>query len=722
MRSTPSAATAIDRLTSWVLAHKRLVVGFWVVLTVAGMFAAGRVPDALQTEFGMPDSQSFSTNQEIRERFGGGGAQPPLVAVAELPAGADARSRSVGGELRALERDLTEALPGARVASFGSTGDGAYLSDDGRTAFVLVHPRVGPGGGFEGVDPKALAAANRAAGEARVGGAEVALTGEQLLLEGAEGGGEQESGVFNETLIAGVAGLAVLAFVFASALAFVPLVMAVVAIPTTMLAVLGLTAITDVSFIVLFLTALIGLGIAIDYALIVVMRWREERDGGASDDEAIHRAAATAGRAVVFSGTTVAIGLLATVVLPVPFLRSIGYGGLLIPLVSVAVALTLLPVVLATVGPRADRRRLRSTERAERHWAGFARLVLRRRWIAALSGLAVLAALCVVATGMVLGSPEASALGGSGEPRAAAEALESSGVSTGPLAPIEVLVAADRATEAARELAGVEGVRGASAPEGAQWQRGGRAVVEVLAATDANSSEGRATVERVTDAAAPLPGAGVGGTTAQTNDFVDSVYGSFPLMLVLISLITFVLLARAFRSIVLPLKAIVLNLASVFATWGVMTLVWQHGFGLELLFGADPTGSVVFWAPFMVFAFIYGLSMDYEVFILARMREEYDRTGSTDAAVVGGIARTGRLVTSAALIVFFAFASLGTTGPVDVKMLATGLAGGVLLDALIVRSLLVPAAVSLFGRWNWWFPEPARRLLGVPRAAELGGG
>jgi RND superfamily putative drug exporter len=405
---------------------------------------------------------------------------------------------------------------------------------------------------------------------------------------------------------------------------------------------------------------------------------------------------------------------MATVVLPVPFLRSIGYGGLLIPLVSVAVALTLLPVALAKLGPRADRRRLRRTDRAERHWAGLARLVVRRRWVAVLTGLAVLAGLCTVAGGMVLGAPEARSLGGSGDAQTGLAALERSDIGAAPFAPIQVLVPAAAAQDTARTLGAVDGVRAATAPRESPWRRGESAVVDVFTAADANSDEGREAVAAVRDEAATLDGTSVGGATAQTTDFVDSVYGSFPLMLGLISLVTFVLLARAFRSIVLPLKAVVLNLASVFATWGVMTLVWQEGFGSQLLFGADATGSVVFWAPMIVFAFIYGLSMDYEVFIIARMREEYDATGDTDEAVVRGIARTGRLVTSAALIVFFAFASLGTTGPVDVKMLATGLAGGVLLDALVVRTLLVPSAVSLFGRWNWWFPEPARRLLRVP--------
>ena len=429
-------------------------------------------------------------------------------------------------------------------------------------------------------------------------------------------------------------------------------------------------------------------------------------------DARVH-AAGTAGRAVVFSGTTVAIGLLSALVLPVPFLRSMGYGGLLIPLASVAVALTLLPVVLATVGPVADARRLRRTDRAERHWAAWARLVIRHRVPAALGGVAVLVALCIVAQGMLLGSPEARSLGGTGDPKAALKQLDRSGIGAAPLAPVEVLTPAARAADTAARMAAVDGVRAASAPRGA-WRADGHAVVEVLPRSDTNSQAGREAVDAVRDAATALPATTVGGGTAETMDFVDGVYGSFPLMLVLISVVTFVLLARAFRSIVLPAKAIAMNLLSVFATWGVMTLVWQHGVGTELLFGTAANGAVLSWAPVIVFAFIYGLSMDYEVFILARMREEYDRTGSTDEAVVRGMAGTGRLVTSAALIVFLAFASMATAGDTDLQVLATGLAAGVLIDALIVRSLLVPATVSWLGRWNWWMPEPGRRLLRLP--------
>ena len=722
MRTTPISPQPIDRtgrwlasLTQWVLAHKRLVAVGWLALTLVGFYGATQVTGALDENFTMPDSASTVTNERIVSRFDSGGATPPLVAVVTLPPGTTASAPAVRADLRALEQDLARAVPGARIASFGSTSEPAYVSDDGRTTFAIVHPpstAVGDGGpsGNE-ISEETLARAEQAAAGARVGGAEVRLTGNALLAS--EAPGESGPAFLSETLLAGVGALIVLVFVFASALALVPLLMAIVAIPVTLLAVWGLTALTEVNLVVVFLVSLIGLGVAIDYALLIVMRWREERERGLSNEQAIVHAAGTAGRAVLFSGTTVAIGLLAALVLPVPFLRSMGYGGLLIPLASVAVALTLLPVVLATVGPVADARRLRRTDRAERHWAAWARLVIRNRVAATLGGAALLVALCVAAQGILLGSPEARSLGGTGAPKAALEQLDRSGIGAAPLAPVEVLTPANRAADTAARLAAVDGVRAASAPGGA-WRADGQAVVEVLTRSDTNSQAGRAAIGALRDAAAKLPATTIGGSTAQTIDFVDGVYGSFPLMLALISIVTFVLLARAFRSIVLPAKAIAMNLLSVFATWGVMTLVWQHGVGTELLFGVGPDGAVQSWAPVIVFAFIYGLSMDYEVFILARMREEYDRTGSTDEAVVRGMAGTGRLVTSAALIVFLAFASMATAGDRDLQVLATGLAAGVLIDALIVRSLLVPATVSWLGRWNWWMPERGRRLLRLP--------
>jgi RND superfamily putative drug exporter len=218
----------------------------------------------------------------------------------------------------------------------------------------------------------------------------------------------------------------------------------------------------------------------------------------------------------------------------------------------------------------------------------------------------------------------------------------------------------------------------------------------------------------VRDTAATLPGSPqVGGIGPQNSDFISSVYGSFPLMILLIAIVTFIFLAREFRSLLLPLKAVLLNILSVAAAWGIMVWVWQQGNLSETIWNTPATGAIDAWIPLMVFAFLYGLSMDYEVFILSRMREEYDATGSTTQAIVVGIGRTGRLVTSAALILFLAFIALGATPETTVRVFATGLAAGILLDATVVRALLVPALVSLFGRWNWWLPTWAAKVLRV---------
>jgi RND superfamily putative drug exporter len=231
---------------------------------------------------------------------------------------------------------------------------------------------------------------------------------------------------------------------------------------------------------------------------------------------------------------------------------------------------------------------------------------------------------------------------------------------------------------------------------------------------DSGTTEGERNLDQVREAAhAAGPDVRVGGGPAANSDFIDAVYGSFPLMMALIAITTFILLARAFRSLLLPLKAIVLNVLSVAAAWGVLVLVWQKGHGSDEIFGIQATGSISSWIPLIVFAFLFGLSMDYEVFILSRMREEYDRTGSTSTAVVQGIGRTGRLVTSAALILFLSFTAMASGPDTQVKMFATGLAAGILLDATVIRALIVPAVISLMGRWNWWLPRLPARLLRV---------
>ncbi|HEX6461565.1 MAG TPA: MMPL family transporter [Thermoleophilaceae bacterium] len=694
-------------MTRFALRHRRLVVAFWVLLTVAGMAFAGKATGALSKEFSVPGREGATTNAQIARTYGNGGNSAPLVPVATLPAGTSVDSSAVRAGLRQVEARIKRAVPGARVASYASTGDRGFVSRDGRTTFAIAYPPIS--GGSFGQNPKAARAARAALRGVTIAGAPVHLTGLDALsvATGQRGG----LGLLAEGLLGALGALLVLGFVFASLLAFVPLIMALASIMTSFLLVWALTGITQVSEIVSFLIALVGLGVAVDYTLLIVVRWREERAHGAEGDEAIVRAMQTAGRAVVFSGTTVAVGLLALVALPLPYLRSVGYGGMLIPLVSVLVSATLLPVILATVGPRLDWPHLRTDDRASRSWTRWGELVVRRRWLAAVAACAVLGALLVAASALHLGAAAGNpnTISQRGDARTGLTQLERSGIGSGALTPIEIVTRGSDPTRVASAAGRVDGVQGATAPAGGGWRRDGMALADVFTPSDSAS-----TLDRVRDAAHAVgPDVRVGGINAQNRDFISAVYGNFPLMLGLIAVITFVLLARAFRSLLLPLKAVLLNVVSVAAAWGALTLVWQKGYGSDAIWGIGATGSIPSWLPLIVFAFLFGLSMDYEVFILARMREEYDRSGSTNVAVVQGIGRTGRLVTSAALILFLSFVSMATAPSTGVKILATGFGAGILLDATIVRAMLLPAIVSLLGRWNWWLPHLPARLLRV---------
>jgi putative drug exporter of the RND superfamily len=337
---------------------------------------------------------------------------------------------------------------------------------------------------------------------------------------------------------------------------------------------------------------------------------------------------------------------------------------------------------------------------------------VRHRWVAVVASAAVLGALALAAGTIQLGNPRAESLAQSGPARSAFEKLEESGVGSGPLTPFDVLIRGGDPDEVAERLAAVEGVRRVVAPP--EWRHGDTALVAVLPNEDANAPEGRAILARLRSSTDALPAeVGIGGQAAQSSDFVDAVYGNFALMIGLIAVLTFILLARAFRSLVLPVAAVALNLLSVAASWGLMVLIWQKGFGSEAIWGIEATQAINVEIPIVVFAFLFGVSMDYQVFIIRRMREAYDRTGSTDAAVVEGIGRTGRLVTSAALILALAFVALSASPGTEVKIFGTALAAGILIDATIVRGLLVPASVAILGRWNWWLPHRPARVLRV---------
>src|SRR3954447_15589863 len=460
-------------LTRWVLAHRRLVVGFWVLVTVVGMASAGSATGAIKQKFSVPGKEGWETNQQITRLFHGtGGNSAPLVPVVVLPAGKTATDPGVRRALAAVEGRLRRALPGARVAGFPDTGSRAFVSKDGRTVFSVAYPPPDPDQPFND-NPKAEKKARAALRGATVAGAPVHLSGFDALAD-ASGGGDGP-GVLVEALFGGFGALLVLAFVFGSFLALVPIAMAVVSIMTTFLVIWGLTSVTDVSPIVQFLVALIGLGVAIDYALIVVVRWREEIAHGLEGDAAILRAMETAGRAVVFSGTTVGVGLLALVALPLPFLRSVGYGGLLIPVISVIVAITLLPVILHNWGQKLDWPHRRTDDQASAFWTRWAQGVVRHRLIAALSAGAVLVALLFAASNIQLGLSNPDTIAKHGEAKQGLVALEKAGIGAGALNPHEVLVRGADPEQVAARLARVEDINGTVAPRG--WRAGDAASV-----------------------------------------------------------------------------------------------------------------------------------------------------------------------------------------------------------------------------------------------------
>ncbi len=696
-------------ITNWILRHRLFVVACWIIIAGVSLASTSSATAALSSTTTLPAGYAgIDTNNAILHTYGLNGAAPPLVPVVALPRGTTVSTPGVTRQLTAVFGAVAAALPGARLLSYASTGDHAFVSSDGRTTFALIYPSAQQSANA----PPLQTIMEGALAVHPLPGAHVYVTGRDVLA--ASPGASNGPSVLTETLIGGVGALLILIFVFGSFLALVPLLIALVSIPTTLLLVWGLTTVTSVSFIVEFLIALIGLGVSIDYSLLIVTRWREERAHGYANDEAVKRAMATAGRSVIFSGTTVGISLLALVVLPVPFLRSVGYGGLLIPLVSVVVACTLLPVLLSAVGPRLDWPRHGHSEKPSRPWTAWARGVVKRRGIAAGVALLFLGALLLPLNSLMLGDPSVNALASSGPAYQGVRVLETAGIGSGVLDPIMVLSTPRDASALALHLTQVGGVRGAVTLATPAWQQAGTALITVLPTSDSTAAAGQATLAAVQGMAhaGPTP-ARVGGLAAGNADFVAAIYGSFPLMVGLIALVTFILLVRAFRSLLLPVKAILLNVLSVGAAWGAMTLVWQNGYGSAQLWGIAATGSLTAWIPLLVFAFLFGLSMDYEVFILSRMREEYDRTGTTDGAVIAGIGFTGRLVTSAALILTLAFVSLASSPGTEIKVMATGLAAGILLDATVVRMLLVPALVSLFGRWNWWLPTGMARLLRV---------
>jgi len=695
-------------------------VGVWLVLTVAGAVAAGKLSDRWFQEFSIPGYSAYEANSRIFQTFGIA-RQYPVQLVFHVEQG-DVREDP---QIKKAIAAAVALVPGSSTSSWFSTHSDTFVSTDRRTTFAELYPPGLPQG-FVATLP--LEQMRTALASAAPAGVTTHITGVDPIYDSQ--GEASGPSVLIETLLGAVGALVILLFVFGTLPAvLVPMLSAAASILTTFLLVYALTFVTDVSLIVQFLVALVGLGLAIDYSLLMIFRYREELAKGRDVDSALVETMQHAGRSVVVSGSTVAIGLLSMLVLPLPFIRSIGIGGMLIPAVSVLAATTLTSAMLRILGRRINRvrvmpKRLLSSDDAEAgFWTRWAAIVARRPLLVFLVGLVIVAALLIPALRLNPADAKTADQPAAGDAEAGRAVLADAGITQGVFRPFLVLVEgkADPATlgKVTGAVGGTAGVEGAHAPPGTGWRHRDIAVVEAFAQTDGASKESRAVISDLQRSVLPATEATVGGGVAVTlggpaaeeRDFVHAVYGNFPYVLLFVIALTFVLLARAFRSIVLPLKAVILNLVSLGCAFGVIVFVFQEGHGSEAIWNVHATGVVISWIPLMIFAFLYGISMDYEVFIITRIRESYDETHETKAAISLGLARTGKLVTSAALVLMFAFFALSTGPGLDIKQFGIGLAAGVIIDATLIRLLLVPSSMQLLGRWNWWLPAWCARVL-----------
>ncbi|HEY2371269.1 MAG TPA: MMPL family transporter, partial [Gaiellaceae bacterium] len=651
----------LARLAHVIARRRKAVIGVWLVLTIFGGFAASQVSKRWFQSFSIPGYSAYEANVRTMHVFGTG-MRPPNVVVFHTDGDAT-RSDAI----RAAMARAAKSTPGALTSSYFTTGSAAYVSRDGHTTFMEIYP---PGT----ASFSTTSGAKETLKAARAGlpsGVTVHVTGHDPLEEASSNGSSGGPGVLVEALIGGLGALIILLFVFGTLPAIaMPLAVAGAAILNTFTLVWLLTYITNVSIIVEFLIALVGLGVAIDYALLMIFRFRDELREGNDVETALVETMTHAGRSVIVSGSTVAVGLLSLVILPLPFIRSMGIGGMLIPAVSVLAAITLLPALLATLGERINnvrmlpKRWVDSGHPEDGAWGRWARFVNRRPWPVAIAGLVIVGVLAAFGTQLNPNEAQMKSFPGKGDAIIGRDELTAAGISPGVLKPFDVLVenGANPAPVVAK-LKQVDGIVGASVPQG--WSRDGTTLVEAFPSVDGAAGGIQSIINRVHST---LKGtdATLGGQAAADRDFVHAVYGNFPYVLAFVLVLTLILLARAFRSIVLPIKAVLLNLLSLASAFGIVVIIFQLGHGSSL-WSISATHAITAWIPIMIFAFLFGLSMDYEVFMLSRMREAYDETGSTEHAIELGLARTGKLVTSAALILFFAFLVLSSSPGYEIK-------------------------------------------------------
>jgi uncharacterized membrane protein YdfJ with MMPL/SSD domain len=706
----------MESLTRFVLRARWVVLAAWIAVLVVSMAAASGLSDLLTNRFTLPGTDTEKAENILKDHFGQRSTGSFTLVVR-----ADGRARELVPQVQAAAERASRELPTSHVASV------APATDDVVVATIVSD--------LEPADAKGHTDDMRQA-IGTIPGAEDWLTGQAATEHDLDP-------VFSEDLTRGELiaipfALLLLIFVFGTLAFLLPFAFALFTIPTTLGIVWIFANFMELTTYLTNLVSLIGIGIALDYSLLVVHRFREELAKHETKDEAIVRTMATAGRAVVFSGTAVAIGLSLLLFMPLPFMRGFGVGGLIIPAVSVLAAVTLLPVLLSLVGRPLDRVRIlpramleKRVSHQEGFWPRLARWIMRRPVIVATTTASALVLFALPVLALQLGPGSNTGIPQRLESVRGLDEL-SAAVGAGATAPTNIVVDTSRSggatdPEVRAALGRLEsGLQGDPQVAAVRFQQGspqhvdrsGRYLnVEVVGKEDYGTPNSLDFVTRLRDDLIPAAGfpqnaqVFAGGGPPGGKDFLDLTYGWFPWLVLAVLAATYILLLRAFRSLLLPLKAIILNLLSIGAAYGLLVVVFRWGGGEWA--GVISYDQIEGWIPVMLFAMLFGLSMDYEVFLVSRMREEWDNGRNNEDAVVEGLASTGRLVTAAGLIMFAAFMGFVAGSIVGLQQFGFGLAAAIFIDVTIVRALLVPSVMKLFGRWNWWLPQGVARIFRV---------
>ncbi|CAB4905617.1 unannotated protein [freshwater metagenome] len=699
----PNEKTLFSRMAALMARHRRIVIAVWIIVTVSAAPLAISLTGALSgAGWDAKGSTAETVRHELRADFPALGAENPVVVFSQESPIAENPESLVALILALANGPYVLSV----VNPLDLPAEAGLVSRDGKTALIPVEQEIG----VEADRPEFAGKLGDFVGEIDIAdNARAEVTGEWPVWS--DFNKMNEEALHKAELVSGIPTLVMLFIAFGGMIAAgIPLLLAIAGIAVGFASLHMLSWISPISVWSMNFSMMIGLAVGIDYSLFIVSRYREERIEGKDAIEAIENTMSTSGKAVFLSALTVVLSLAAVFLVPVMVFQTMALG-MILSVIAVAVsALTLLPAVLVAMGDRVlvSRKTKNPDIDAESRWVRWTSASLRKPGRVLVVGLVMLGFLIVPAIGMKLGMPGARVVD---EGRTSRDGYEMLVAAFGPGAAAPAFVTVDQlqADAVVKTALGIDNVVDARVVSAAA--KSGRLVVRVIPGTAIDDSKTADMVHDLRNALkANNPSAQVGGPAAQNADLTGVLTDRAPYAIALILIVAFLLLLVVFRSVVIATFSVLMNLVTVGAAFGFATLVFQHGYGANLI-GIEHQGFVDAWAPLFFFALLFGLSMDYQLFLLAAIKERYEATGDTLRAITEGIARTGRPITNAAVIMIIVFVAFGVTGPIPPTELGLTLAVAVLLDATIVRVMLVPATMALLGEKNWYSPKWLLKVL-----------